>query len=148
MKLLTYAVASIVDANTHYLSAGQRLDTDFALRHGREIRSRSVVASLKALGRAIRSAVARLRSRHQEKRELAQLLRLNDALLRDIGLTRGDLLAVQYGATTLAALQSRREAASRERIGRGNVHRLSTTVRDDVIDEAASETGYATAKCA
>jgi uncharacterized protein YjiS (DUF1127 family) len=144
MKLISNAIASIVDANTHYLDAGQGLDYGSALRHGREVRGKSISASLKSLGRVLRSALERYRRRREEKREVAGLLKLNDVLLRDIGLSREDLIAVQFGATTLAKLQTRREAASNVADQRGRVRSIKAKARY----EAANEATFATAKCA
>ena len=46
----------------------------------------------------------------QQQRELRQLYRLNDHLLRDIGLTTGDLHAVSEGQVTFEQLNAQRQA--------------------------------------
>lgn len=146
MNLFNFAIASIVDANTHYLHGRVAPDYNAAMRHGREIRGKSVVASLKALGRGLRSAYRNYRDRRAEKREVAALLQMNDALLRDIGLSREELFAVHYGITALADLQARR-AAHLEATGSGKAKR-SLRITVDREHKAANEAVFASSKCA
>ena len=145
MKLLTFAVASIVDANTHYLQGSSAADFDAAARHGRAIRGKSVIDSLKALGRGLSSVIETYRARRNEKRQITNLLHMNDALLEDIGLDRNKLLAAHYGFASLADLQDGREKrnqVSAQESGRS----LTTSINRK--ESAANEAVYATAKCA
>ncbi len=143
MKLLQFAVASLVDANTggnlaHHVSSS---DTAAAERKAREIRARSVIALGRALGDSLRQALADYRERREAKRALDELLRLSDHNLRDIGLHRGDLVAVKLGATTLAALDAEREAG-RNIASRGSVARV------DERALAGNDAGRVAVKCA
>lgn len=113
MNLIVNAVASIVDAHTHYLDAAGQPDYRERVQHGRSIRAHSVLSSLGAVRSWLGNAVDNYRSRAEEKREINHLLDLNDHLLADIGLSRGDLLAAKYGAVSLAELQDSSQAKSR-----------------------------------
>ena len=146
MKLLTFAVASIVDANTHYLNGSSTADYSAAVRHGRAIRGKSVIESLKALARGLRSVVDAYRARRAEKRQIASLLVLNDALLEDIGLDRNDLLAAHYGVVSLEDLQNGREKRPDTGSGSESIGSLTDSIEQN--DFAANEAVYATAKCA
>jgi uncharacterized protein YjiS (DUF1127 family) len=146
MNSFNYAIASIVDANTHYLHRSGAIDYNTAMRHGREIRGKSVVASLKSLGRSLRSAYRNYLDHRAERREVSRLLQLNDTLLRDVGLSRDELYAVHYGITTLADLQARR-AAHLEAEVRDQV-KPSTKVRIEREHNAANEAVFESAKCA
>ena len=107
MNLIVNAVASIVDAHTHYLDASGQPDYRARIQHGRAIRSRSVLASFGILRKHLESAIHAIRARVAEKREVDELLKLKDYLLEDIGLSRAELLAVQAGVTSLAELYAR-----------------------------------------
>ena len=146
MNLFNYAIASIVDANTHYLHGSGAADYSAAVRHGREIRGKSVVASLKALGRGLSSAYRNYRDRRTEKREVATLLQLNDALLRDIGLNRNDLFAVHYGITTLADLQTRRSSQFETDVQARIKRSMKVKVQGE--HDPANEAVFDSAKCA
>ncbi len=115
MRLFNFAIASIVDANTGYL-AGKKpfVELEAAGRHGRLIRSKSVHGFFGALGTAIGGYAERLRKHTQDRRDLKQLLRMNDRMLQDIGLTRGDLIAVELGSVTLQQLYDERRSARQE----------------------------------
>ncbi|MEM6422606.1 MAG: DUF1127 domain-containing protein, partial [Pseudomonadota bacterium] len=59
---------------------------------------RSIVGSLSALWRSLRAFAAYLQERRQAVREYHQLHEMPDHLLRDIGLSREDLIAAQLTA--------------------------------------------------
>ena len=109
MKLLQFAVASIVDANTGYgFVQGAGNDYSAAEKHGRSIRARSVIALLVQIRERIAGAVASYRAHAAQKRQLAILANLNDHALKDIGLSRGDITAVELGQLTFAKLEAER----------------------------------------
>ena len=144
MKLLQFAVASIVDANTGngLVHGGGRIDYTAAEHHGRAIRAKSVAALISSIKDQVNNAISNLRERASQRRGLAQLSRLDDRLLRDIGVTRGDLVAVERGHTTLAALAPvhRNDKAD-------EVH--MQTVPDQIQHiKPVNETYYVEAKCA
>lgn len=110
MKHFQLAIASIVDANTGYGLArgGDVRDTATQERYAREIRSRSVHALLGSLRDSIASLAATLREKSRQRRALAALSRLSDYYLEDIGLTRGDVTAVELGQISLESLNAER----------------------------------------
>ncbi len=114
MKLLQIAVASIVDANTGHglVHSGGSIDYSAAERQGRTIRAKTVASLISLFKGRISNAISTHRARALKRRGLADLLRLNDRLLKDIGLTRGDLAAVKLGHTTLAELSPLRRAGN------------------------------------
>lgn len=114
MKLFTFAIASIVDANTGYGLPADRnyIETQAAVRRARRIRSNSVHDFIASIRAAIGAGIEHLRARAQERRELNQLEAMSDRLLDDIGLTRGDLVAAELGTTTLAEIHAARRASS------------------------------------
>lgn len=58
--------------------------------------------------RQLRQSLSKFRARHQQRKldrlALRQLLQLDDALLKDIGLSRHKLMSVRDGALTVDAL--------------------------------------------
>ncbi len=143
MKLLQFAIASLVDANTggNYARHVDSIDTAAAERRAREIRSRSVIAFARSLGESLSNTLAGYRERRAAKRALDSLLRLSDHNLADIGLHRGDLIAVKLGATTLEALNAEREA-------RRKVSSTASITRIDESSPAGNDADLAVARCA
>ncbi len=143
MKLLHFAVASLVDANTggDYARQVSTIDTAAVEREARAIRARSVIALGQAIGDSLRRGIAEYRERREAKRALGDLLRLSDHDLEDIGLHRGDLIAVELGATTLEALNAEREA-------RRQVSKVASITRVDDASIGADDTRLAVARCA
>ena len=144
MKLLQFAVASIVDANTGngLVHTGSRIDYTAAEHHGLAIRAKTVAALIGLIKDQISNAISYLRKRASQRRGLAQLSRLDDRLLRDIGLTRGDLVAVERGQTTLAELAPAHRTGNKDGA-------LMRTVPDKIQHiKAANETYYVEEKCA
>ena len=144
MNLFVNAVASIVDAHTHYLDAAGQPDYRNRVQHGRSIRAHSVLASFDVLRSWVRQAVDNYHARVEEKRELNHLLNLNDHLLEDIGLTRGDLLAAKYGAVSLGELQNSNQAKSRS-TAKFRSHKLDSRVSRA---KAANESVFGVPECA
>ena len=143
MKLLQFAVASLVDANTggNYARHVDSIDTAAAERHARAIRSRSVIAVARSLGDSLKGILAEYRERREAKIALDSLLRLSDHNLDDIGLHRGDLVAVKLGATTLDALNAEREA-------RRNVSNTASIEHIDETRSADNDANLVAARCA
>ena len=138
MKHLQFAIASIVDANTGYGLAhgGDTRDTAASERNARAIRARSVLASLAAARDYFAGLLDNFRSRSIERRAIAQLSQLNDHYLEDIGLTRGDIGAVQLGQATLAELnENRRARISAEALEFAKSTRVATAVTAGAVNE-------------
>jgi len=148
MKLFQFAVASIVDANTGngLVHAGGRVDYTAAADHGRAIRAKTVAALIGLIKSRISNAISTYKERARQRSGLSELSRLDDRLLKDIGLTRGDLIAVELGQTTLAELAPLR--------GVDNVaETLKLTVANQINEQdqdiyAVNETDYVEQKCA
>ena len=141
MNLFTFAISSIVDTNTGYLSANKQfIDVDKAASHAREIRAESGNGVFTAIRSAIASLLERRRQRVQERRGLNALLRMNDHMLGDIGLTRGDLVAVEMGSITLQDLQAERRPTRQDDII--DLEPAPATAPLEVEDEAANEPAF------
>ncbi len=148
MKHFSFAIASIVDANTGFgfSHGGGKIDYRAAERHGRAIRAKSIIALVGAIKQRIGVAVEAYRVRGRARRDLHQLLNLSDRMLKDIGLTRGDLASVQDGVVTLKQLDAERKA-SRQVAGQ----HVTTSTRVEKVNqaqEAVNQELYAEAKCA
>ena len=148
MKHFPFAIASIVDANTGFgLShGGGKIDHRTAEQHGRAIRAKSIIALFAAIKQRIGVAVEACRVRVQARRDLQTLLNLSDRMLKDIGLPRGDLASVQYGAVTLKQLDAERKASRQV-----TDQHVTTSIRVEKVNqaqEAVNQELYAEAKCA
>ena len=145
MKLLQFAVASIVDANTGYGYSRNLGNTNYGaeIHHGRNIRSRSALALLRSIGQGFADSVEQFKARLQQQRDLRQLYQLNDHLLRDIGLSTGDLHAVSEGLVSLEQLNAKRQTAQVI-----EVNQAVTTVAVKQNLQAANQGQFKQAKCA
>jgi uncharacterized protein YjiS (DUF1127 family) len=148
MKSLQFAVASIVDANTGQGLAhnGGRIDYAAAAQHGRTIRAKSIIALYRLIKAQLGKAFSNYRERAARRRQLADLAQLDDRLLKDIGLSRGDMIAVELGQVTLQQLD-----APHRNDYRNELPDLTTasqigeqTLKLDAVNQAV----YAEAKCA
>jgi uncharacterized protein YjiS (DUF1127 family) len=145
---MQFAVASVVDANTQ----------DGLLNHLGATKSRHEMAPgkvdrfprLKFLGQSITNFVANLlaayRERSKARRDLEQLQGLSDHLLRDIGIGRNDLDAVDRGAISLEDLRNRRSQSRTESLATLDQFQLSRCVDDSV--NVANEASYKPTQCA
>jgi len=148
MKLLQLAVASIVDANTGYglAHSGGRIDYSAQARNGRTIRAKSIVALCGLVKGQLSNAISRYHEHVKQSRQLAVLGQLNDHLLRDIGLSRGDLIAAELDQVTLAQLDAQRHNDKQNELPdltiAGRVDQQTLQLN------AVNESTYARAKCA
>jgi uncharacterized protein YjiS (DUF1127 family) len=148
MKILQLAVASIVDANTGYglAHSGGRIDYSAQARHGRTIRAKSIVALYGLLKEQLSKSISSYHEHVKQRRQLAVLDQLNDHVLRDIGLSRGDLIAAELGQVNLQQLDANRH--------NGKQNELPDLTTADRVDpqtlqlRAINEAVYAEAKCA
>ena len=148
MKLLQLAVASIVDTNTGngLTHSDSRINYSAQAQHGRTIRAKSIVALYGLLKDQLSKAVSGYHEHAKHRRQLALLGQLNDHLLRDIGLSRGDLVVAELGQVTLAELDAKRHHGKRNELPD-----LTTAGRVDQQTlqlNAINEAIYAGAKCA
>jgi uncharacterized protein YjiS (DUF1127 family) len=148
MKILQLAVASIVDANTGYglAHSGGRIDYSAQARHGHTIRAKSIVALYGLLKEQLSKSISSYHEHVKQRRQFAVLGQLNDHLLRDIGLSRGDLIAAELGQVNLQQLDANRH--------NGKQNELPDLPTADRVDpqtlqlRAINEAVYAEAKCA
>ena len=148
MKILQYAIASIIDANTGY---GMSLTSE---QHHRTLAAQGLLSRIAGLvasylqytGLRVARATRAIGQNLRQRRELRRLGSLNEHLLEDIGLARGDLLAAELGQISMAELESRRfgEAGNKPVIK----HRNITDASIPQTLEASNESLFATAKCA
>jgi uncharacterized protein YjiS (DUF1127 family) len=110
MKLLQFGVASIVDANTGngLVHNNGRIDYAAAAQHGRSIRAKSIIALYSLIKEKLGNSISSYRDRARRHRQLVDLAQLDEHLLKDIGLSRGDVIAVELGQITLEQLDAQR----------------------------------------
>ena len=148
MKHFTFAIASIIDANTGFWPShgGGKIDHRAAEQHARAVRAKSIIALFAAIKQHIGIAVEAYSVRVQARRDLQTLQNLNDHMLKDIGLTRGDLASVQYGVVTLQQLDAERMA-----LRQVTDRHVTTSIRVEKVNqaqEAVNQEFYAEEKCA
>lgn len=141
MNTIRFAIASIVDANTGYrqLHSGERIDYGFIEREGPASRSRSLRAVFGMLKHRITGLVERAREQAARRRQLKLLAALSDRSLRDIGLHRGDIYALESGQISLEDLHRGRRQRSQQKLGRLETRPLALP-RASVNDHPADET--------
>ena len=148
MKLLQIAVASIVDANTGYglAHSGGSIDYSTQARNGRSIRAKSIMALYGLLKEQLSKSISSYHEHVKQRRQLALLGQLNDNLLSDIGLSRGDLIAAELGQVNLPQLDAERRNSKQNELPE-----LTTADRVDQQTlqlNAVNEAIYAGTKCA
>jgi uncharacterized protein YjiS (DUF1127 family) len=147
MKPLHFAIASIVDANTGFgLDQGsERIDYARAEHEARSLRSRSFTRFLGSIGEGIAAGIARLRQYSEHRRGVNQLAALSDHHLEDIGVSRGDVIALQLNQIDTAELETRRIAnRSKTRVQLSKLHNQVNRKARHAINDAI----FASAKCA
>jgi uncharacterized protein YjiS (DUF1127 family) len=148
MKSLQFAVASIVDANTGQGLAhnGGRIDYAAAAQHGRTIRAKSIIALYRLIKAQLGKAFSNYRERAAQRHQLADLAQLDDRLLKDIGLSRGDMIAVELGQVTLQQLDAQHRNDYRNELP--NLTTASQIGEQTLKLDAVNQAVYAEAKCA
>jgi uncharacterized protein YjiS (DUF1127 family) len=112
MKLIQFAVASIVDANTGHglVHRSGKIDYPAAEQRGHRIRAHSISDLVTSISKLIGKVKSIYQARAELRRDLGELSRLNEHQLRDIGVSRGDLFEVEMGNITLVELNARRHS--------------------------------------
>jgi uncharacterized protein YjiS (DUF1127 family) len=148
MSIFQFGIASIIDSNTGYgLPHGLKQAVIPAARQGsgRGL-SKTIFDYLLRIRSGISAARIVLRKRRELRKSLRQLSLLNDHILEDIGLTRGDIIAAQKG------LLDRRQLENQRILNRGEgqaLLRAAARGASDLEDrKAVNEAVYAKAKCA
>lgn len=148
MNMFQFAIASIVDANTGngLVYSSENPDYAAAARHGRNIRARSIAATFAAIESRLREVVAGYRAKARQRRNLRTLMNLNDHLLDDIGLSRGDLHAVRLGAVTMKELIASLRSERRSSQVKQNEFSADKPLKLEI--DASNEQFFDTRKCA
>lgn len=148
MNTFQFAIASIVDANTGngLVHDGGKIDYAAAASRGNRIRAKTIITLIGLIKQRFSSAIASIRERQAEKRRLRQLARLSDHILEDIGISRGDVVALQLDQIDFGQLETRRD---RNRSA-ARLHPVATTrgIDNRVRRDAFNEAVFAKAKCA
>jgi uncharacterized protein YjiS (DUF1127 family) len=148
MKLLNYAIASIVDVNTGNglpLATGH-CEKSTVAQGPQRTRASKLANYLQRVRAGISVARIVLRKRRALKRSLQPLSQLSDHLLEDIGLSRAEVLAAESGQIDLAELEARRmENRGNKRI---NLRQITSTGENRETRNAFNEAIFARAKCA
>ena len=148
MNYFQFAIASIVDANTGHglVHHGGNIDYAAAASRDSSIRAGRIIALFEIVKRRLSKAIASIRERQAQKRNLRRLARLNDHLLDDIGMTRGDVIALQLGQIDMQQLEAQRHNRHRA----SHLHQAATRsdVGNRVGRNALNEAVFARAKCA
>jgi uncharacterized protein YjiS (DUF1127 family) len=147
MKPFHFAIASIVDANTgfgHY-QGSERIDYARAEQEAHSLRSRSFTRFLESIGDGIAAGIARLRQYSEYRRGVKQLVALSDHLLEDIGVSRGDVIALQLNQIDATELEARRVAnRGKTRVQLSKQHNQANRKARYAVNDAI----FASAKCA
>ncbi|MCP4332050.1 MAG: DUF1127 domain-containing protein [Gammaproteobacteria bacterium] len=148
MNYLQFAIASIVDTNTGHglVHSDNKIDYAAAASRGHEIRSKSIVALLGQVKLRLSNAIAAICDRQRQKQNLRRLAGLNDHILEDIGISRGDVIAAQMGQIDLHQLQAQR--AKNHTSTRFRRAATSRNVGDTIRRNAFNEAVFTRAKCA
>lgn len=114
MKILQFAIASIVDANTgHGLdskpASEQIRDYRQTMQKGIEIRAKPLIAIFASIKKVLAASLTNYRVRVKQRADLEALLSLDEHMLRDIGINRGDLPLLKSGVMTLQQLATKRQ---------------------------------------
>ena len=148
MSYFQFAIASIVDANTGHglVHNSGKIDYAAAASHGSSIRSKSIVALFRKIRDQLSKAIATIRDRQAQKFKIRHLAGLNDHILEDIGITRGDVIALQLGQIDLQQLEVQRG----KRRSTTHLHQATVTrnIGNKVRRNALNEAVFARAKCA
>ncbi|MDH3761803.1 MAG: DUF1127 domain-containing protein [Gammaproteobacteria bacterium] len=148
MNMFQFAIASIVDANTGSGLVHIHGSRDYATteRHGRKIRSRSIASLFALIKSRVAAVLDHYRIKAGQRRDLRALMNLNDHLLDDIGLHRGDLYAIRLGATSLEHLNDSRQSAMQGELV--NPGYAATSRRTGSNLDATNEQFFDQKKCA
>lgn len=151
MKLLTLAIASIVDANlnqgyTRQLTGSKPAQHSSQYHYGDQTGLNSFFKLLGwAVGRLTQISDI-ISERRKERQGIGQLLRLNGHLLEDIGLQEFDLQGLRTGSITLDEIKLARDTrfAAMQPVSKRPVQ----TVKKSIVDlQSANQESFELAKC-
>ncbi len=151
MKMISLAVASIVDANlnqgyTRQFTQYKSGQIDAHIGRGRQIRAKSIFDLAGSIVGKLVQLVDRIKANALERRAIEQLLCLNTHLQNDIGLSEFDLQRLKSGHLSLEDIGHRRSqmytATQQAR------QKQTLRVRKSILDlESANQDCFELAKC-
>jgi uncharacterized protein YjiS (DUF1127 family) len=154
MKLLNFAIASMVDANT-----GNAVNRDFGAQFlsnhssyrqfGGELHAASFVNVPDKIKSTFNLLIKNYKARAREIRDTEKILQMSSHMLKDIGLSFEDLQDLESRQITLKALGTLRnqycyEAASNDRLNQTSNRVWSKPINID----SANQAQYQITKCA
>ena len=153
MKLLNFAIASIVDANTgnginrQFVNQFGSNKTDY-VRHGREIRANSVLALFGKIKTSIKQYIEDSKAAAQARENTREILQMNEHLMKDIGLNYNDGVDLRLGLISLDSLNARRDQnRNQQDAGLARLSQQQVSVGKYDL-ESSNEEAYELAKCA
>ncbi len=153
MKLLNFAIASIVDANTgnginrQFVSQFGSNKTDY-VQHGLDIRAKSILALIGKIKASVTQYIENSKATAQARRSSKEVLQMSEHMMKDVGLTYNDLNDLRLGLISLNTLNQRRDQNRNEQdagLGRLSLQQVSVGKNDL---ESSNEEAYELAKCA
>ncbi len=148
MKVVEFAIASIVDANTGYGLEGKNLSVDYssATHTAHEIRAKTILALFASIKHRIGQVISNYRVRANNRRAINEISKLSDWLLGDIGIERYEIAQLRAGLITLEELDASRRPGQVD-----IVQALQSPVRIDKEVRklgAVNQDSYVLARCA
>jgi len=154
MKLLNFAIASMVDANT-----GNGVNRDFGTQFqtkdsnyeqiGGKLHATSFASVPGEIKNTFKLLIENYKTRAREIRDTKKIAQLSSHMLNDIGLTFEDLQDLESGRITLHTLSRRRNQHHKAAITNDLLCQTSNQVYSDVLNvESANQAQYQTTKCA
>ena len=153
MKLLNFAIASIVDANTgnsinrQFVSQFGSNKIDYA-QHGRDIRANSILALIGKIKASVTQYIENSKATAQAHRSSEEVLQMSEHMMKDVGLTYNDVTDLRLGLISLNTLNQRRDQNRNEQdagLGRLSLQQLSVGKNDH---ESANQEVFEMKKCA
>ena len=154
MKLLNFAIASMVDANTgNGVNRGfgaqfQTNDSSYE-QIGGKLRATSFVGIPGKIKSAFKLLIENYKTRASEIRDTKKISQMSSHMLNDIGLTFEDLQDLESRRITLKALGTLRNQHHYEATSNDRLNQTSNQIYSDVFNvESANQAQYQTTKCA
>ena len=155
MKLFSFAIASIVDANTgnginrHFVEKLGSKNSSY-VQFDHEIRAKSILDIVGKIKNALIQYIADSKAKARERRDVEEVSQMSATMLKDVGLTQNDADDLRLGLISLDNLNARSDQNRRERDARwSRPGQSSKQVSVSVIDlESANQETHELKKCA
>ncbi len=155
MKLFSFAIASIVHANTgngvnrHFVENFGSKNSSY-VQFGREIRAKFVLDIVGKIKNALIQYIRDSKAKARERRGVEEVSQMSATMLKDVGLTQNDADDLRLGLISLDNLNARSDQNRRQREARWNrPGQLSKQLSVSVIElESANQETHELKKCA